>query len=475
MPERKSKAQPRFQTSVPAGTPHVFAAFKRAAALLGIDLLPWQKRVLRGIAARQDDKVTPLFADSLITLPRQSGKTWLALVLLVAHATELLEDGGIMVLCAQTRLDARDRLVDLGNRCVAAGIACKVNIGAGNERIVFYRDSGDVELRIMSPNEKGGHGWSVDFCILDEVWAIEPVVLAGIVPARAARPLSQLVAISTAGTTASEVYLDWQGKGREAAQSDEVGRFGYWEWSAADGVDVFDPATWWTYMPSLGWTVQPHAVEAAMQVLQPHQFERAYGNRTVSSTQPVVPSEWWEQTEDSTQSPQGVPLVLGVELSTSPVSAAIGAAWDVDGDAHLEVVDYSAEPRLSWVTERLQYLVDTFQVRMVVIDKGSPAGAVFTEVRALCDRAGIPLFNIAPREMTAACSMVYEGLRTGTLSHHSLEVLDDSVAGAVRKSVGDGWLFDRRRSTNDLAPLNAVTQALYGLAQVRVRPAPNIH
>lgn len=449
--------------------PSLYPEAKETAALLGIDLLPWQDDVLRSLFARRPDGV-PVFVDALISTPRQSGKTWLATVYLVTLGRIL--EGGRLVYTAQTRADARDRIVQIGLESLRAGLDVKVNQGVGNELVRF--NATGTELRIISPNAVGAHGTSLDAVVLDEVWACDPVIMGGIIPARVARPASQFVAISTAGTVDSELFLDLQAKGRTAANDGYTG-FGYWEWSAPDDVDVHDPDNWADWMPSLGATQTVEAVQATQRILPPGEFERAFGNRTVRADQPVVPENWWTETADGLQTPKDKRLILGVEVGKGPTSASISGAWDSKGTPHIELIDHVPGASLNWLPGRLDELLTRHKVEAVTIDKGGPAGAVYVEVKAICERRGIPLRNIYPRELAAGCGILYAGLRDRELTHGQALELDNAILGARRKSIGDAWLWDRNHSTYDIAPLNAATMALYTLGEFRSRPKPKVH
>ena len=58
-----------------------------------------------------------------------------------------------------------------------------------------------------------------------------------------------------------------------------------------------------------------------------------------------------------------------------------------------------------------------------------------------------------------ACGTFVDLLAAGRLSHRAQAVLDDAVAGAARRPLGDAWLWSRSRSGVDISPLVAVTLA----------------
>ena len=64
----------------------------------------------------------------------------------------------------------------------------------------------------------------------------------------------------------------------------------FFEWSCADDLDPVDPASWPQYHPAYGRTIGDAALEAALDILGPDEFARAYGNRWVSTVSPGHPA-----------------------------------------------------------------------------------------------------------------------------------------------------------------------------------------
>ncbi len=54
---------------------------------------------------------------------------------------------------------------------------------------------------------------------------------------------------------------------------------------------------------------------------------------------------------------------------------------------------------------------------------------------------------------------LHNGLRDGSITHGHLGALEEAVEGAVTRSVGDLWRFDRMRSLVDVSPLIACSMA----------------
>ena len=460
----KPAARPRWATPATPRAKTWMRDVVSAASLLGITFMPHQRQVLR-VITELDGSGLPRFPTALASMPRQQGKTWTVRPLLLAAA--LREPDQMIYYTAQTRLAARDRVLDAGKAFVNAGVECRVKIGVGAESVVFPNGS---RIEPMSPSESAGHGASIDLLIVDELWAVHPHAMGAFVPALAARPRSQLVAISTMGTTTSEVMNRMVERGRDGED-----RLAYFEWSIPDDVDPYSEDAWWRAMPALGRSVPIQAIRDAASTLTRGEFVRAFANRVVTSLEPVVPSLWWER---SVSVPDAVPsgAVLCVDVNVGPSGASIAAGWPSgDESFHVELTDYQAGGSTSWLPPRLHELVVATKPRLVVVDPGGPAAVVFDELRSVCERTGVALRKMPPRDSAAAAGLFYEKLAQGLLSHGPSDDLDAAVEGAQKKDLGDQWVWHRRSSIGDVSPLIAVSGALYGAREVKLKPSLRIY
>lgn len=440
--------------------------------------MPHQRDLLQLAAARLPDTEVPRYPDLMATQPRQTGKTIVAATFLAHKGTDPeLATGHVpqLVYTAQTRKDAAKRLGLFAVMYERAQLPIKYTQGVGNERIRFLETGATLE--IVPPTDLGGHGESLDALVADECWALSPVFMGGIQPARLARPRSQALYISTAGTVDSEVYLSLQRSGRDSLVIPDA-RLAYMEYAAASGLDVHDPDNWAQWIPALGHTISLESLARLVESpdMTPTEVERSVGNRTVLTAQPVVPVSWWDETQDATAMPEGRRIVLSVELGRGPSSVAIVAAWGDRGELpHVELLDYQPTNATGWVGQRMDDLVRRHQVVAIAMDKGGPAGAVHQDVLTLTERRGIKLRNVWPREMGAACGGFYQRLKDRGLTHGAAQELDDAVRGARRKYISDTWVWDRKGSVFDVTPLNAATMALFALQEWQDRPRPGVH
>ncbi|MFV0315455.1 MAG: hypothetical protein ACK5O2_00640 [Microthrixaceae bacterium] len=94
----------------------------------------------------------------------------------------------------------------------------------------------------------------------------------------------------------------------------------------------------------------------------------------------------------------------------------------------------------------------------VAVNPGSPAGAL---IPALGD-----VEQVSGRELGQATGMVLDGVRDGTIAHQGQQVLGISVESARLRDSSGTQVWDHRC---DVAPLEAVTLALFALSKVKAK------
>ena len=98
----------------------------------------------------------------------------------------------------------------------------------------------------------------------------------------------------------------------------------------------------------------------------------------------------------------------------------------------------------------------------MVVDGMSPAAAM---VPTLKDRKVRVVVTRAP-DMGKACGGFYDDVVAGRLTHAGQGPLDEALASARTRKIGDagGWGWDRKALDVNIAPLVSVTLARYGAA-----------
>ena len=325
---------------------------------------------------------------------------------------------------------------------------------------------------LEAATEKAGHGSTIDEAHLDEAFAHQDFRLEqAFGPAMITRALKQLGWISTAGWLGGSPYLEAKTEtGRRAVLEGRRSGLAYFEWSAPEDADPGDESVWWACMPALGHTITVDAIRAeylkAVDQGKVNEFKRAYLNQWVPRDAPdlwsVVPERTWTGLVDAESHPVGR-IVLAAAFSHDQSHAAVGlAGWRPDGLLHVEVADY--REGTSWVAP---WLVDRYarhDPEAIVIDDGSHERSVIKDL----DTARIEVLRPGAKGVSEAyADFVEDATDSKRLRHRGQPDLDTALAGAVPRDVGDaGKAWGRRKSSGDISPLVAVSNAAWGLRKV---------
>ncbi len=268
-----SPCKPRFATPA-TGRPNLAAGIAKTAHLLGYDLMDWQ-HLVNGIATEQTPDGRFAYRQVVLEVMRQQGKTVDLLPMMLARA--LRRPGTQISYTAQTRLDARHRLLDTWWPMIERSKLRRlidVRRGSGSEAYVFRNGS---LLGLVSGTQTSGHGDSLDLGVIDEAWAQDDDHLEQAMrPAMMTRD-AQLWVVSAAGTERSAYFRGKVEDGRARAEMGVTSNGCYIGYSFADDEDPADPATWWRRMPALGITVSEETVRADYELMELSEFRRAYG------------------------------------------------------------------------------------------------------------------------------------------------------------------------------------------------------
>jgi hypothetical protein len=436
------------------------------AAEMGKPFMPWQQHVAN--VALEVDPVTRRFVYKLVvvTVPRQSGKTTLFGVVLDQRALRTPDARAWFT--QQTQKDAVDWLLNEHwpmLRPFAKGL--ELRRAAGSEHIRWLRSNGLI--RPFPPNPGGLHGKTSDIVVVDECWSFDPVrgtqIDQAIVPTQATKPNAQVWKLSTAGDANALWWLGTVEAARAAAQAGRTEGVAYFDWSCPDDLDPADRGSWPLFHPAYGRTIGADAMDAALAMLGPDEFARAYGNRWVSMVARVIPVQAWRDAQDSgAPMPQSSSVALGFDVAVDRSDAAVAAAWrSPDGVAHLELAD--VREGVGWLVPRLGELATRWRPVATGYDPLGPAA----DVADVLARGGRPPEPISGRDYAAACAGLLDALVERTVRVRPDPALDAAVAGAARRQVGDAWVWGRRQSATSVAALTAATVALWAFDHA---PAP---
>ena len=436
-------------------------------AALDMAPLPWQQLVAD--TAGEIDPATGLFRRSvvIVTVPRQTGKTTLR------HGWSCLRclsvPGTRAAYTAQTHKDARDRFLDGLDLIHRGSLRDHITprLSSGSERLVFSNGS---TARLFAPLPDALHGSTNDHVDVDELFAFDSIrgseLEQAIIPTFTTRkqrpPGTQLWLFSTAGTDQSTWLRKWVDLGR-AATSDPSSPVCHIEWGLPDGEDPLDESNWPDVHPGLGHTASFQTLRDAAAVMSPEEFGRAFMNQWSKSADRVIPAPAWAAGLDTGAvcPTRGMVLALDVDFDRS-TSAISVAARRPDGRVHVELIDH--RPGTSWVADRVIELQRKYRAP-IVADPAGPAGGIVADVAARRAR----IVQVSMGKYAAACGSFYDAVIDGQVVHIGQAPLDDAVAAASRRPMGDAWAWGRKASATGISPLVSATLAHSLAARQQVR------
>lgn len=454
------------------------------AEILKKPLMPWQRYVM-DVALEIDNDGLPAYHTVILVVMRQNGKTELLLPLMTHRATGWGDNQRILY-TTQTASKAREKWEDIHvKRLQESPLVGMFSTRLRLNQEAMIWDNGSMWSPGAATAKTGGTGDTLNLGVIDEAWSrpdnrtevgMRPAMLT-----QANRQLwvcSMVPGASRAGNNDSMYLRQKMSVGRKLVEQGSNSGIAYFEWSAEEGLDPGDPATWWSCMPALGHTITEANVRADYESMDLIDFCAEYLGWWPQENKPrwqFVKEPTWASLRDPHSQIEGR-LALGVDIDPMRRHASIGVAGKrADGDWHVEVIEpggrIPADVRdIDWLVPRLKELYDTHDPLAVVVDGKSPARSVVTPLAA--EGYTIDLPN--GLEVAGACSRFYDatGQVGGThddrtvprIRHIGQRSLDNavSVASKLTSPSNGTFVYQRTGGTGNLTPLYAITLAMHG-------------
>lgn len=435
----------RWATRLPDGVRTLGGRLDVVAAGLGAPLIPWQREAARLILAIDPDNPTrwryPLI---VITLPRQSGKSWLL------HAVHLdrLESPNPnlsppriprrIFMTAQTGQDARARWNDLCLRVETSSVyggRLKRRASVGSEGLTL----GPMTLRPFPPIPTALHGETTPFVSIDEAWAFDDVqstaLMAAVSPAMQNERAKQTIIISTAGTTQSRWLWSLIKQGRESV-ADPLSSMAYIEYSADPDMDPDDPRVL-DYHPGIGQVCTREDIAALRPTVTRESWRRSFLNLWPDDMDQAAAARDMRQFDAAVGTDVTRPgrYVVAYAVACDRSRSGVWAAWPTPTGVHTALV--ASGPGTGWVPDTLASLSPD----IVLADTIGYTGVVS---QALAER-GIPTTPVGTKGWAAASAAWLAGIEDGTISHDPHDPLRDQHATARVCQVAGSFALDARR------------------------------
>lgn len=438
-----------------------------AKDILGIELLPWQRWLLiHALELNHDGSYR--FRTLCILVARQNGKTTLVQVLALWR---MFLDGCNLVLGTAQNLDVAEECWN-GAVEMAQGVdelrdeiaqVVQVN-GKKSMRLV----TGE-RYKVQAANRRGGRGLSGNMVVLDELREHQTWEAWGaITKTTMAKDDAQIVGLSNAGDASSVVLSHLRTVAMAETDSPDTS-IGIFEWSAEEGCDPDDWKAIAQANPSLGYTITRAAIEDALRTDPEAIFRTEVLCQWVENiaTGPIPAGSWQMRRDPDSSIAPGDPLAFAVDTSWDRSTSWIGVAgYRADGTPHVEIVasHYGTDWIVPWLRERL----DKYDPLAIALQgTGAPVSSV---TDALIEAFGDLVLNLGGQDLARASGTFYDSVVNGPLAHIGQEPLDDAIQHAVARPAGDAWLWDRKHSPVDIAPIVTVTEALHALTTVKKKP-----
>lgn len=496
---RKGSTEPRiFTPPLRPLTPETslgFAAIEFAEDICQVTLYPWQKWLLQHALELHPDGGFR-FRTIVVLVARQQGKSMLSVILSLFFMYVL---GRELVIGTAQDLDVAEEIwqeaVDL--------VEETPDLDALKERVVKVNGKKALELstgeryKVKAANRRAGRGLSGELILLDELREHQSFDAWGaITKTTIARPDAQVWALSNAGDATSIVlrYLrqkahaaigdpDGINSGGEAAVDEEViddetdeSTLGIFEWSAPPGTDVRDRDGWAMANPALGHGFVTERTLASAVATDPEWVFRTeclcqWSDGTLEG--PFPPNSWELGRWDATTPAEEVPQIVGkvracIDMSQDRIKTYIAFAGTTkDGRPQVEVVAERAGS--DWVADWLRVRVDDIEA-ITGQTRGAPVSSLMEDLEMELGDV-IRFQDWAGADLPQGTGKFYDLVRENGLNHNPWPSLDLAAATAVPKLTdGGAFMWDRKRSPTDVAPLQAATGAIWLLT----RPAEEV-
>lgn len=463
--------EPTFLTGrsdLPTLGPQVVEIMRR----LGTPALPWTRQALDVLYEHTPTREGPRFRfrEAVITVPRQSQKSTIAMAVLVHRCVVLTDLPQNCVYSAQTGHDARRKFTDdfwpILARSKLQKLVTRTRRSSGHEALWF----GASRIEAISSNQEAGHGRVVDLAVVDEAFADEDDRREqALLPAMLTRDAHtggtpMLFICSTAGTDTSTFLKRKVDVGRESVRSGRDGGIFFAEYGLPDDVDLDDEGLWYAHHPGLdGGLISIEAIRHLRTTMTDSEFRRSVGNQWVANNELLIPFDTWQSVKDTVASPERPHF--GVDMNPERTHCSIAAA---DPRGHLELVDHGGGT--GWVPARCKHLLSTNPGARLVVDGHGPVGTLLPELERQCGLRRLKV--VTSTELAAASATFYDGVIEGWLCVRPHLDLDVAVAGAKKRMRSDAFIWARGRATVDLSPLVAASLAVWFARNYRPpRPA----
>lgn len=444
------------------------------AALLGWDLMPWQRLVLDVGCEIDPHSGTFWYRDVRSLVPRQSGKT----TIMVSKSTHraLTEPRSRVLYTAQDRNKALERLEENFYAVILERLRPVLQPGAnrfkpgwtartGAERIKFATHS---TILIDAVKNSSTHGGTLVEWHADEVFAhADGTAAQNVRPTMITKPAAQIWTFSAAGhKEKSGFWYPMVLDGRALVEAEAETRIAYFEWSDKEpDADRDDSSRWHEFMPALGHTIRIEDVRAELDANRTNldEFDRPYrglwsGGQKADPIIPVLAYRDCKWAAPTSPIDFKAPPVWSVDVAPDHEYSSIAVAGKpVDTSRKIAWSLVAHELGTGWVVDHLVALRDEFGGDTVTL---AGNGAAMSLKRDLEDE-DFDVKVLGSREVATACGALFKAVVNREAWFVDDADQNEAFAGVSKRTYGNAFVWFRGRAMGDISPCYAVTLARY--------------
>lgn len=474
---RRTRATPLYLTATGRYT-YSDEVVNAGNRLLHLEPTPQQMVLSRVLESRKRGglrrQLVPARNKVAVQAPRRCGKTTGIWAVLVGRCETI--PGYQAITTAQSGKRARARLMAVAD-ILERHPHIKVGRGVGNEHITWTETGSRIEMFPPVPGAFRGEG--KDVVLIDEAQEIDDEddgdeLLQAIMPLFDTRPEAQLVVAGTAGERREGMLWHALSRGRAGAEG-----WGIVDYAAEEGSDPADEKVWIQTHPGIGTLTTLAIIRERWRDMKgeedPTRFAREYlGMWPTSEQVRVISAQAWEACYlgETARPPRPAPgaCVLAYDVAPDDSAGAILCVWrDDDGRGHLKVMEHNRGH--TWMPNVLARLAARLRAP-IAYDAIGPNIAVAEALGRSRPRPRLLPANV--RQMQARCSQMLAEIHDRNVRHEGEAPLDEAVAAAAKRIVGEAWVWGRRASSADITPLIAGTVGLGAVDDIPPETRPVI-
>lgn len=424
-----------------------------------IELDEWQRWLIRRVLERYPDDHDKYpgelrFRQVLVSLGRQNGKSVLGG--LMALESLLFQKGDVASIASS--YDQATIIYNRVKHVIDASPWLAKRFKRTTETRGITKADGSGSYKVSPAKEGALQGKPFVRVILDEGHLAKRGIWTAATKGTSAMDNAMVLMITTAGDQTSETLIDLYKSADLAIAGDEtLERFGAFIWEAPANAPIDDPEAIKAANPAVACNRVPIDRVLSDIATQPeHEVRRYTLNQFISG----VSAQWLPNNLFRSAVSSGITNLIGsvlaVDISHNWEHGVIAAA-NTNGELQeTELVASFVQPSEQRLFDELVDLYKRFSIRAVVLDSVN-----LSNLAKRLKAAGVPVWSLWGREVSAACSSTYALFSSGKVRHANDPLLVAQMGNAVTKYSGETWLISRKESRGDVDAVLATIFALY--------------